>query len=300
MSDDGERVLGYYLVGFFDILGQSTALRGLKHLPRTEEEAATALQLLKRTAGTVRALRRMFLEIFETVGAPTEFALSLPMPARERVMAATRASLAHWGVSDSVIVAASLLDTGHPCTPINGVYRTFVAAASTWLLTLSAGRPIRGGLEVGLAIPIEGDEVYGPVLDRAYQLESRVADAPRIVVGEVCLDYLSSFDEVPPLSVEQALAAQMAAVCRSMIRLGADGVPMLDVLGDQMIGLSNTMGKMFGESIADRVEPAHQYVRLQLLHAEGVGNDRMAGRYRNLLAYFDERAPVWRSQARTR
>jgi hypothetical protein len=299
MGNNGGHVLAYYLLGFFDILGQSTTLRELKRLPRTKEEAAEAIKLLKGTAGTVRSVREMFLRTFEAVDPPTEFALSLPSPARKRVVAATRATLAHWGVSDSVIVAASLLDTGHPCTPVNGAYRAFVAAASTWLVTLSAGRPIRGGLEVGLAIPIEGEEVYGPVLDRAYQLESRVAGAPRIVVGEVCLDYLDSFAEAPSLTVEDALAAQMAALCRSMIRPGADGVPMLDALGDHMISLSNTMAQLFGEGIADRIEPAHQYVRLQLLHAEGVGDDKMIGRYRGLLAYFDERAPVWRSQART-
>ena len=148
-------------------------------------------------------------------------------------------------------------------------------------------------------MPIEGAEVYGPVLDRAYRLESRVAGAPRIVVGDVCLDYLDSLAERPAVTVEEGLAAQMAVRCRSMIRPGADGVPMLDALGDEMLGLSNTMGRMFGESISDRIEPAHQYVRVQLMHAEGTADKKMIPRYRGLLAYFDERAPIWRSQARS-
>jgi hypothetical protein len=296
----GSSVLAYYLLGFFDLLGQSTALRELKRLPRTEEEAAEAITLLKRTAGTVRSVRKMFLDTFASADPPSEFALSLPSPNRERVIAATRANLAHWGVSDSVIVAASLLDIGHPCTPVNGVYRTFIAAAATWLATLSVGRPMRGGLEVGLAVPIEGDEVYGPVLDHAYHLESRVAGAPRIVVGKVCLDYLDSLADGPALTSDEGLAAKMAARCRSMICPGADGVPMLDALGDEMLGLSNTMGRIFGESIADRIDPAHQYVRLQLMHAEGTGDEKMIPRYRGLLAYFDERAPVWRLRGRPR
>ena len=52
MSGDRDSTLAYYLVGFFDILGQSTALRRLQRLPTNKAEEADTVQLLKQTVGT--------------------------------------------------------------------------------------------------------------------------------------------------------------------------------------------------------------------------------------------------------
>ena len=46
------------------------------------------------------------------------------------------------------------------------------------------GRPLRGGIDVGLGLEITADEVYGPALERAHYLESRLADYPCVLVGD--------------------------------------------------------------------------------------------------------------------
>jgi hypothetical protein len=55
---------------------------------------------------------------------------------------------------------------------------------------MSQGWPIRGGIELGLAMDIDNDDIYGPALARAYTLESKVAQYPRIVIGEELILYL--------------------------------------------------------------------------------------------------------------
>lgn len=85
-------------------------------------------------------------------------------------MNATNAKVVYRGISDSFIVTVCLADVELLPAPVNGVYRAYVAAASMWLLALSIGHPIRGGIDVGLAIDIDDDEIYGPVLDNAYRL----------------------------------------------------------------------------------------------------------------------------------
>jgi hypothetical protein len=59
------------------------------------------------------------------------------------------------------------------------------------------GHPIRGGIDVGLAIDIDEGEIYGPVLDHAYHLEWKVAGGPRVVVGDTCVDYLNFVTSQP-------------------------------------------------------------------------------------------------------
>lgn len=290
-----DRILAYHLVGFFDVLGQSSRLSHLTRLPETAEERAATLRLLKDTAGTVIGVRRMFRDFFNEIDAPTPFAQSVPAEQRQQVIDATRASLIHWGVSDSVIVAVSLRDSEHPCTPVNGVYRAFVAAAGMWLLSLSVNHPLRGGLEVGLAIDISDREIYGPALDRAYRLESEVAGGPRIVVGKTCVDYLNAQHVRRNASdVGERLAAGVADFCLSMLRQDTDAVIVLDALGDRMVELARTMTQFTGESISDRIGPAHDVVRQQLQQAEAAKNHKLIARYQQLLAYFDERAPSWR------
>jgi hypothetical protein len=290
----GDHVLAYHLVGFFDVLGQSSRLRHLTRLPQTDEERAATLRLLKDTAGTVIGLRRMFRDLFIALESPTAFVRSLPHDQQRQVTAATQANLTHWGVSDSIIVAVSLRDDQHPCTPVNGVYRALVAAAGMWLLSLSISHPLRGGIDVGLGINVGDREIYGPALDRAYKLESTLAQGPRIVVGEECLHYLNAqLERQTAGDLNERLAAAVAAFCLSMLRRDTDGTVVLDPLGERMVEMARTMARFGDSNIADRIAPAHEVVRQQLSRAKASNDQKLIARYQTLLEYFDQRVSSW-------
>lgn len=297
MSQKSKHILCHHLIGFFDVLGQSNQLRQLTKLPETDDERAETIQLLKRTAGVVLGVRGMFKDFFEAVCTPTPFALSLPPAPRRQLLDATQAEVSYRGVSDSFIVAVSLADTGMPTTPVNGVFRSFVAASGMWLLSLSVGHPLRGGIEVGLGMDVGDGEVYGPVLDRAYHLESKVAGGPRLVVGDTCVDYLNFMRKRQTADVYQQIAAKAADFCLSMLMRDQDGTVVLDPLGERMLEIARTTGWSRGRSgtrgIIDRVKPAHDVVRQQLMRAELLKDEKLIPRYRNLLAYFDHRAALW-------
>jgi hypothetical protein len=293
MSNRAPHVLCHHLVGFFDVLGQSSKLRQLNGLPESEAQRLEMIRVLKETVGVVLGVRRMFRDFFGAFEGPTEFAKALSGPERELLMTATNTKVVYRGISDSFIVTVCLAETGLAPAPMSGVYRAFVAAAGMWLLALSVGHPIRGGIDVGLAIDIDDDEIYGPVLDSAYRLESRVAGGPRIVVGDGCVDYLRFVEARPPTDVHAHVASGMASWCLSMLRHDHDGVVTLDPLGDRMREISTAAAGKPGASIGDRVKPAHDVVRRQLADARGRGDTKLASRYEQLLNYFDERAGNW-------
>jgi hypothetical protein len=286
-------VLCHHLVGFFDVLGQSNKLRELKVLPRNEEERARTVHLLKQTAGAVIGIRRMFKDYFDAAGAPTAFSRQLPDPARAFIQGVTAADVTYRAVSDSFIVTVSLGETDVQSMPISGVWRAFVAASGMWLLALSAGYPIRGGIDVGLAIRIDGDEVYGPAIACAYHLESKTAGGPRIVVGGTCVDYLNSVSSRRATDLRARIAAEMSGLCLSMLRRDWDGAMTLHPLGSKMLEISRTAGIGRQDNIAERVKPAHDAVRRELHEAEACGNAKLVDRYQRLLEYFDLHAGDW-------
>lgn len=293
MSENTQHVLCHHLVGFFDVLGQSSKLRQLTRLPESEAQRDEVIRILKSTVGVVLGVRGMFKDFFDAFAGSTEFAKALPTPERELLMNATDAKVVYRGISDSFIVTVCLAETGLPPAPVNGVYRAFVAAAGMWLLALSIGHPIRGGIDVGMAIDIGDNEVYGPVLDNAYRLESSVAGGPRIVVGDGCIDYLRFVQGRPQTDVHAKVASAIASWCLWMLRRDHDGLVTLDPLGDRMLQISRTIPGTPGANIADRVTPAHDMVRLQLADAQRQGDTKLTFRYLQLLRYFDQRAPHW-------
>lgn len=292
MSDDTRHILCHHLVAFFDVLGQSSKLGQLK-LPASDAEKAEVVQVLKSTVGVVLGVRRMFKDFFDACDGPTDFAKALSPSERELLVNATNAKVVYRGISDSFIVTVCLAEAGLPPAPVNGIYRAFVAAAGMWLLALSIGHPIRGGIDVGVAIDIDDDEIYGPVLDNAYRLESRVAGGPRIAIGDGCVDYLRFVQARPQTDVHVKVASAVASWCLSMLRRDQDGVVTLDPLGDRMLEISKASAETPDANIGTRVGPAHDVVRRQIADAQGRGDTKLFSRYQQLLEYFDERASHW-------
>ena len=59
---------------------------------------------------------------------------------------------------------------------MHGVYDAFMATSAISLNFLAAKITLRSGLDVGIATQIQGREIYGPALERAYFMESNLAE----------------------------------------------------------------------------------------------------------------------------
>jgi hypothetical protein len=81
--------------------------------------------------------------------------------------------------SDNIVISAEATET-----TITSILR---GVAVIQLLALSGGHLVRGGVAVGELIH-DDEVVFGPALNRAYYLESEVADCPRIVVDRAVVE----------------------------------------------------------------------------------------------------------------
>ena len=66
---------------------------------------------------------------------------------------------------------------------------------------------------------------------RAYILESKIAQHPRIIVGRNCIDYLQQTLNRRPENVYDTVSADTARICLDLLMVDDDGWPTVDYLG---------------------------------------------------------------------
>jgi hypothetical protein len=162
------------------------------------------------------------------------------------------------------------------------------------LTSLASEHPLRGGIDVGLATEIGPGEIYGTALERAYLLESKVAQYPRIVIGDELWKYLNSAlaefgeDKTP---VAKAIPAIIQKIM-GLIATDTDGKRILDYLGAGVVENSAPGDK---ESM---VQPAYEFVLAEQNRLIGEGNAELIERYASFRSYFESRLSLWSIPAR--
>ena len=89
-SKDEEATFGHYMIGVFDVLGQSRKLRAQTGMPLGDDqvERQRVVANLKDTAGVVIGFRGLFRNFFEAAAEPTGLADSPAGPQRAEMLAA--------------------------------------------------------------------------------------------------------------------------------------------------------------------------------------------------------------------
>lgn len=277
--------LGHHLVAFLDVLGQRERFRELRQ-PKTPEESAQVAEVLRQTAGFVLDLRCTFDDQFQLFEAGL-------MHVREQTNAPIRPKFV--GFSDSFVTSVPLHNRCDELVPITTVFSALAATATVMLTSLATKHALRGGIDVGLATQIAPQEIYGTALERAYVLESREAEYPRILIG----DELGCYLEVALANFEMQTtpaAKSIAAIVRKIMQLIAidsDGRRILDYLGPVMVEHAGP-----GSRTANgMVQPAYEFVVEEQERVNLAGNAKLAARYQTLRGYFEARLPLWNLEA---
>ena len=173
------------------------------------------------------------------------------------------------------------------CTAINGVYSALVATCGIGFISLAATIVLRAGLDIGIGTQIEGKEIYGPALERAYYIESNLAEYPRFVVGTELINYLLWVENQQCKTRLGEVAKGMAKFCKEMIIRDTDGRFMLDFMGEKSKETAdNSIDIEVVKLARDFVVSQHQ----KYVNAE---NDKLSSRYFRLLKYFNSRKRIW-------
>lgn len=264
----------YYLVAFVDVLGQKEAFRDLENQP-LEDNHPKLIEAHKQTVLFIETLRNGFQDFFNAYTVEKEPSVKVASEKMEQFKAMLKSNLKHQRFSDCIQAYACLHTDEYHSNAINGVFGVLLACGSMLLLSLAMKKAFRAGVEVGLGTELDNGEIYGPVLYKAYELENKVAEYPRIVIGQELINYLTNLankhQQLPEQTKEDVeLYKLIATNCLKMVVQDLDGVLILDYLGNE-----------FMKSINENPEQAEKL--------KNVFN--LALRYYLLLNYFKAKNP---------
>jgi hypothetical protein len=152
---------------------------------------------------------------------------------------------------------------------------------------MAAKVPVRGAIEIGVALPWDNGELYGPAFLAAYELEQTTAQWPRVVVGPELMKSLEDFAVLPPHSIEAMLQAEMGKLCLTLVGTDHDGEPFVDYLGEGMRRM------LTGPENADLVSKGLSFAVTEHERFIAQGNTKLATRYAAVRSYFEKQRSRW-------
>jgi len=293
---DGSIVISHHFVAFLDVLGQETRLSKISSLPdpASEEQKEKFIKLIRETHIFVKALRsgiRNYIGSFKSISHESKNRTS----EEKRFLSNVRSTeVKIQSFSDTSIIFFSLMQNKGN-VPVTDVWGSLVACSLMSILSMYAGHVLRGAIEVGLGAEMDRNEIYGPVLSTAYNLERKKAEYPRILIGNGLMRYISAMKEMKEQDHASRLSRQYAEKSLGMVTSDHDGHMILDYLGQ---GFKNSVPEGFmceGLAVTDLVNAAHQFVRDELQKFKDQKNEKLEFRYNKLLNYFEGRIGLWKN-----
>ena len=292
---DNNNIYGYNILAFLDIMGQKEVLSKMDGVLEKEHCADEIKPLVKSTVGVIRFFRKSFRDFLENCFQPTFTPLvySEDRDIFDNMRSGT--DFKFMNMSDAVVIWApvcGLKDVGYPKT-IRTLWAMLQSVVGIVPLLLASGYSIRGGidLEGGVSIDENGTDIYGPVLRRAYHLESVEAQYPRILIGEGVDNYLNHISNMHfenPMTEKYSKA--LVQYCRECMTHDDDGKLIVHFLGpalSRMIDVIPQEANYYKQVLI----PAGNFIARSVNKYE---NDKKLGsRYKSLQKYFDKYASFW-------
>ena len=146
-----------------------------------------------------------------------------------------------------------------------------IGTAWIFITTLSIGIVSRGAIETGIAAEIskDKDEIYGPALYHAHNLESEVAHYPRIVIGDTLCEFIASEVQRSIQDTGDKMRYLTAKSCSNWTCKDIDGVPILDYIGPE--------AKEVFPDLAGTIDNALKFVEKEWHKFQKEGNSPQGG-----------------------
>jgi hypothetical protein len=221
-GDAHQYIAANYCAAFIDILGQRDALGGQGWLPAMKSSAdqATFDEILKTNIGPILKLQR---DAENLVGAmltkpDSPFRMALAEELRDIWDQVFRKQVKTQYWSDG-LVRFACLGGDNAKSAVNSILEIINFSGLLCFLGLAQHRPVRGAIEGAWGTEIRDGQLYGPVVSNAYELESEVAQYPRIIVGHRVVGFLEEVLSVQSDDPLSQLNRNLAKRCLELLLL---------------------------------------------------------------------------------
>ena len=282
MKKKPEIIAANYCIGFVDLLGQRDEYKGEGLLPKfnSVEERDLFNQKIRKTIRPIFKLQEDAEKfISSALKGKNSLRNEIPLPLQDAFDQLRKVKLKQQRWSDGLVYFVSLIHGNVKC-PISGIFHLLGTLGNLCFLGLCKKSPLRGSVDISWAVELHPGEIYGAAVANAYELESKIAQYPRIVVSERLIEYL----HVNTLNDSEDIFSQfnrkLAEICLKMIAIDFDGIYFLNYLG---ITFKESITKGLHEELYDL---AFEFIEEQLELWHKNKNTKLSMRYNCLYSYF--------------
>jgi len=288
-SVEDNRSISNYCACFIDLLGQKDALKGQGVLPvfENEEHEKEFYKVVSESVGTIEKLQMQAEEFRQKSTSTYSIRDQLSSGEQELYDEMKKATAKQQRWSDGLVFYCSLENRTIKC-PMNAMYEIFLLSGILCFLGLANKKPIRGAIEISWGVELHDNELYGAVVANSYELESKVAQYPRIVIGQETINFLNSY-LAEPEDVEDKLFSynrNLAQTCLNMTAIDQDGFYVLNYLGNEFTqNVTHNVSK-------ELYKLAFSFICEQLEFHRSNRNTKLALRYTWLKGYFSNNSEL--------
>ncbi len=270
-----------YCACFIDLLGQRDLYKGEGLVPifKNETERKAFSEKYHKTVGVIITLQRDAEKFVNSLYKTQKLIGSIPKNQRAlfNEMRYCKPKQQRW--SDGLLYFISL----NPSENKHPIIAIFVVLSLSGFLSyfgLARGFPIRGSVDISWGIELHEKELYGAIIANAYELESEIAQYPRIIISLRTINYLKNFLQEKNTDIVAQNNRRLSKMCLEMIEKDTDGNYFLNYLGE---GFQKHIPK---EQNVFLYQSALKYINEQLLKHQNECNTKLAFRYSLLRDYF--------------
>lgn len=281
-----------HIVTYIDVLGQKECLAKLPKVLLGEGKTDELMRSLKDTYGRVHNTRQTLEHYFNSAihkqSSAWHSILSSEQKDILKNMDQSDIRSQHFG---DAMIFYSNLSNSQGILNLSSSMMMLGGCAMIMIVGLQAGIPLRGGIEIGIAADWPEFGIYGSALYGAYDIAERVAQYPRIVIGEELKKYLISWKNDIRDDPFHLINRKIADICLSFIIEDQDGIPIVDFLN--IHSLRDLFGDQNLRELKDLVIKGFNFVKSEQARYKEEKNTKLAFRYCSLLDYYIDRLAGW-------
>jgi hypothetical protein len=262
------------ITAFVDLLGLGSALRATNDIGSHVTDEQQARPLISRSHGTILRFRHEIEDAFRAFGSVAE-PPGLTRDARSLWTRSHSGETRPCWFSDCGLFNV-LIDRTNPLGSCREVLSLFIGLSFCTLQMATHGQLIREGIDTGLALVSDSNEVLGSGLVAAHELESQLAVYPRIVLGRSAMGFLrgcTTEEQLDALKCDAPTRAMIRATIDftlSFVTVDQDGLPRLHFTTPEMLrrlsdaGHSGIIARA-RTAIKDRLEVANKSNNVRII-----------------------------------
>ena len=259
--------IGFYVCSLIDILGQKEKLMKLNDISLDE-----SISIFQQTYGNVNKFREYTNDSISFVNQ---------IKSKHNFKNSFTSNLIEMKSFSDLITSYVSLGNNEHKLQFQGIYFLLLSNCEVFLKMLANGIALRGGIDLGMAMKNDENELYGSALLNPYIIESKVTKSIRIVIGQTLYNYIQETSSNEYLNDKLLdLNIRYAQLCKKLIKQDTDGEYILDYLSDEFKEM---------KSFTSYYEKAKQFLDTEYNNLRKKQEFDVAKKYQQAIKYFESK-----------